>query len=304
MRILPALILLLLLVGAPACVGGEDVPPSGRAAAGSGTAIVEALNAHRQHEGHRPLSPDPALQAVAEEVVAAIEERGTTRNVDLGTSAFVGRVRTRGYVERKLVIGTVEGGTPREVAEQWPEVDPRLWQRFLGPELRDVAVAVGWKGAVPYVLVLAGVTRAQSLAEAGAGLELDAVRSKILDWTNRLRARRGLWELQPNDTLDAAAQRYAEDMIASDFYGHESPGGTTVMERVRSGGYRALHAGENLAQGSADPREVFDGWVESESHRRNLLHPGFRHLGVGMAQGETGDGGYRIVWVQVFGRSR
>lgn len=289
MRIFPALTLLVYLLGAPA---------------GPGAPIVEALNENRQHEGHPPLAVHPALQEVADAVVAEIEDRGTTRNVDLGSNAFVDRVRARGYVERKLVIGTVEGGGPEEVAEQWPEVDPRLWQRFLGRELRDVGVAVGRKGRTPYVLVLAGVTQAQSLEEEGASLELDAVREEIRDWTNLLRARRGLWELKANETLDAVARRYAEDMIVRDFYGHQSPEDTTVMERVRAGGYRAVHAGENLAQGSADPREVFDGWVESESHRHNLLFPGFRDLGVGMARGWTADGDYRIVWVQVFGRPR
>jgi uncharacterized protein YkwD len=36
-------------------------------------------------------------------------------------------------------------------------------------------------------------------------------------------------------------------------------------------------------------------------HRRNMLNPDFRELGIGLVTGKTRDGEYRVIWVQNFG---
>jgi uncharacterized protein YkwD len=58
-------------------------------------------------------------------------------------------------------------------------------------------------------------------------------------------------------------------------------------------------AGENVAYGFRTGRSVVnDGWMNSEGHRRNILNPSFRLLGIGASKGH--DGKWYVS--QVFGR--
>ena len=92
-------------------------------------------------------------------------------------------------------------------------------------------------------------------------------------------------------------------MVAKGFYGHTSPRGATVRERVREVGYRALAVSENLARGHFSVHQVMDGWMASEIHRHNILSPQFVDAGFGLAAGKTAEG-YQVIWVQVFARRR
>jgi uncharacterized protein YkwD len=92
-------------------------------------------------------------------------------------------------------------------------------------------------------------------------------------------------------------------MLRRGYFEHKSPDGTTVRERSKAAGYNWRSIGENIAEGQLSVAEVVDTWMNSPGHRRNLLDPGFRELGVGLALG-NGRGGYRVLWVQNFGTPR
>lgn len=51
--------------------------------------------------------------------------------------------------------------------------------------------------------------------------------------------------------------------------------------------------GENLAKGQLTVEEVMQDWMNSPGHRRNILEPSFKEIGVGI---------FRDLWVQNFGR--
>lgn len=58
------------------------------------------------------------------------------------------------------------------------------------------------------------------------------------------------------------------------------------------------YAGENVAYGYPTGRSVvLDGWMKSAGHRRNILDPGFRAMGIGARKA---DGTWYVS--QVFGR--
>jgi uncharacterized protein YkwD len=86
-------------------------------------------------------------------------------------------------------------------------------------------------------------------------------------------------------------------MVRQRFFDHVSPGGSTLLRRVRRGtGYlQSVHAfalGENIAWGSgeyATPAETMDGWMHSSGHRHNILNRRFRHVGIGVALGAPED---------------
>jgi uncharacterized protein YkwD len=86
-------------------------------------------------------------------------------------------------------------------------------------------------------------------------------------------------------------------MVRENFFDHVSPGGSTLLSRVRRGtrylrGVRNFTLGENIAWGSGDyatPAETVKGWMESAGHRANILNRGFRHIGVGVMLGAPAD---------------
>src|SRR5262249_22009106 len=101
--------------------------------------------------------------------------------------------------------------------------------------------------------------------------------------------------------LDHAAQHHAEDMLARGYFEHTSPDGDTVRERTHDYGYRWRAVGENIALGQLTVDQAMDSWMKSPEHRDNILDGEYRDLGVGLAMGESRKG-FRILWVQVFGR--
>jgi uncharacterized protein YkwD len=110
---------------------------------------------------------------------------------------------------------------------------------------------------------------------------------------NHERSRRGLTSLKPVGSLTAAADAYARRMARDNFFDHTAPNGSTFITRIRStsyltGGVRSWSVGENIAWGTgtlATPKAIVASWMKSAGHRANILTPGFRELGLGIAVG-------------------
>jgi uncharacterized protein YkwD len=113
---------------------------------------------------------------------------------------------------------------------------------------------------------------------------------------NEERADRGLKPLVASSTLDRAADDYAADMVKRRFFDHVSPGGGTMMDRIKAAGWSpngSWSAGENIAWGSgslATPASIVAGWMRSAGHRANILNGRFSRIGVGIAAGAPRDG--------------
>ncbi len=125
-----------------------------------------------------------------------------------------------------------------------------------------------------------------------------AWQARILDLVNDARAQAGLATLVYNETLEAMASDYACDMISDQFFAHVNPrSGETLEGRVTASGYEYAVVGENLAAGQPTPEQAFEDWMNSPTHRANILDPRFLELGVGVREG----GEHGIYWVQHFG---
>jgi uncharacterized protein YkwD len=128
---------------------------------------------------------------------------------------------------------------------------------------------------------------------------LDQVETTILRLVNHERVMRGLKRLHRDKRLERAATRFSRSMVANDFFSHVSPAGSTVLSRVKATGYltgaRGWSVGENIAFGTghyATPGETVEAWMRSPGHKANILRPGFREIGIGIALGAPGyDGG-------------
>ncbi len=124
-------------------------------------------------------------------------------------------------------------------------------------------------------------------------------KSDVLRLVNQARAGEGQAPLIWNETLERQASQYACELIHYDFFDHDNPvTGSNLAERTADFGYRYVWIGENLAAGQQTPEEAVTAWLNSPCHRKNILHPAFTELGVGIRTG----GDYGIYWVQEFGR--
>jgi uncharacterized protein YkwD len=112
----------------------------------------------------------------------------------------------------------------------------------------------------------------------------------VLCLVNRRRAAHRLRRLRLSKELSLAARDHSDDMVARDYFAHDGPAGDTLTTRVRSSGYAAKHpaydVGEALAWGQfVSPAGLVSALMHSAVHRRILLTPGARDLGIGLTLG-------------------
>jgi uncharacterized protein YkwD len=109
---------------------------------------------------------------------------------------------------------------------------------------------------------------------------------------NEERTSRDLVALRADDELDGVAAKYSKAMVRQGFFAHVSPGGSTLVQRVRTSRYLkgadGWTLGENLAWGAgtrATPARTVAAWMASPGHRANILEPRYRHIGIGLVLG-------------------
>lgn len=120
---------------------------------------------------------------------------------------------------------------------------------------------------------------------------------KMLEYNNAERSARGIRSLSRNSTLDAEAQRWAEKLAAEGRMYH-SPSTYALTVGFRSGA-------ENLAYHdySLSASQAHNMWMNSSSHRRNMLDPAFHAAGFGIACSTQSGRAYAIAVVEFGGDS-
>ncbi|MCX6787112.1 MAG: CAP domain-containing protein [Candidatus Kaiserbacteria bacterium] len=103
--------------------------------------------------------------------------------------------------------------------------------------------------------------------------------------TNQDRALQGLAGVTEDPLLDRAAQAAALDMATNGYFAHVSPDGKTPWYWLDQVGYRYSYAGENLAVNFSDSENVETAWMESPTHRANIMKPQYTQVGFGTANG-------------------
>lgn len=123
--------------------------------------------------------------------------------------------------------------------------------------------------------------------------------SVVVDLTNRERKDVQTRALTANILLEKAAQMKADDMATHSYFSHESPDGNAPWEWIKKTGYQFAYAGENLAINFFDSQDVVSAWMNSESHKENILDKHFTEIGIGTARG-TYKGKEALFVVQFF----
>ncbi len=124
--------------------------------------------------------------------------------------------------------------------------------------------------------------------------------TEIVRLTNHERQTRGLSALNLNEKLSAAAAKKASDMFAKNYWAHVSPTGTQPWYFITDSGYAYRFAGENLARDFSDPGAVVTAWMNSPTHRDNLLNSRYQEIGVAVVDGSL-QGRETTLVVQMFG---
>lgn len=144
-------------------------------------------------------------------------------------------------------------------------------------------------------LLLAAVLLVGACPAAGAASLPDGCQSQeweVLKLVNRERIAEGLAPLSTYGALQAIADVRAAELVS--VFDHIRPDGTSCFTAYS---VPYLYAGENIAAGYDTPDYVMYGWMNSPSHRDNILTSCFTHLGVGYVATSTD---YRHYWSQNF----
>ncbi|NCU30268.1 CAP domain-containing protein [Candidatus Saccharibacteria bacterium] len=123
----------------------------------------------------------------------------------------------------------------------------------------------------------------------------------LLTAANMSRQANGLPALQLNGQLNSSAQAKANHMISFDYWAHVAPDGTEPWYFFNQAGYNYLRAGENLAYGFNTGFEVNTGWMNSTTHRENILGD-YADVGFGIANGVNYQGSENTVVVAHYGK--
>jgi Cysteine-rich secretory protein family len=116
------------------------------------------------------------------------------------------------------------------------------------------------------------------------GASTDVSASELLSDTNTQRLDDHESPLLLNDRLTSAAQAKADDMVARNYWSHDTPDGQTPWTFITAAGYSYASAGENLAYGFSSSSALTNGWMNSPEHRANILNQHFSQVGFGVAR--------------------
>ena len=140
-----------------------------------------------------------------------------------------------------------------------------------------------------------------STSIASASAKAQTVNGVLFGLVNAERLAAGLPVLKINPLLAQAAEEKALDMMARGYFDHTSPNGREFFSWIDERGYKYSIAGENIAVNvyALSPEKIVESWMNSPTHRANILSEKYSETGVGVASG-TFEGKQAVFAVQLF----
>ncbi len=129
------------------------------------------------------------------------------------------------------------------------------------------------------------------------------VSSNMIAQINKSRAESNLLPLRENLNLTSFAYLKGQDMMNRDYFAHDTPEGKRPWEFIDKSKYDYVYAGENLAIDFSTSEAVHEAFMNSPSHKRNILNPKYLDVGVAVLNG-TMSGHKTILLVEFFGTQR
>jgi uncharacterized protein YkwD len=131
----------------------------------------------------------------------------------------------------------------------------------------SVALGLGWmqQNVEPQ-------RQAQDLPAVAPSQEPRALNADLMEQLiNDERVKLGLATLASSETLRASACAKLDHMVKYDYWSHTAPDGTEPWHFFDVVGYSYTKAGENLAYGQRTEAAVVSGWMNSQTHRENIV---------------------------------
>ncbi len=104
---------------------------------------------------------------------------------------------------------------------------------------------------------------------------------------NQIRKENKLPELQKNVQLQNAAKQKTIDMVSNKYFSHISPNNKKWSDFIKDEGYDYIYAGENLAKDYDNSKEIIAAWIESPTHKENILNPDYNDTGIAVSMNKT-----------------
>jgi len=112
--------------------------------------------------------------------------------------------------------------------------------------------------------------------------------NQIAALINNVRVENGLEPLAADGALTDVAISRSQDMLNRGYFSHYTPEGTNVFNFLKGAGISYRYAGENLAQSQpasiGSPEAFLNAWMNSPSHRDNILRAQYIKIGVSMIE--------------------
>lgn len=121
----------------------------------------------------------------------------------------------------------------------------------------------------------------------------------LIELTNRERQDAGLNSLTANQLLTQAALAKSKTILESQTFKHNI-NDKKFSSWIRDAGYNYSYAGENLAIDFVTSEGVMEAWKNSYLHKKNILSPYYREVGIAAINGKF-QGQDTTVVVQIFG---
>ncbi len=118
---------------------------------------------------------------------------------------------------------------------------------------------------------------------------------RMVELVNAQRAKLGIAPLKWREDLATVGRKHSTDMFERGYFSHYSPEGKDVGDRLIDAGITYSYAGENLAL-APNVERAHTGLMNSQGHKRNILDPAFKEIGIGVING----GVYGEMFTQVF----
>lgn len=155
-----------------------------------------------------------------------------------------------------------------------------------GPIARPAAARHMLAAVLTAALLCTGfavATPAASATSSGGTMTMapDTYEKRVQRHINRVRANRGLPHLRLERCTDRVAERWSRHLASTGRFQHRSM--AHVLRRCD-----AAYAGETLGRGTISPWRLVRMWLQSPGHRRILLSPKPRRIGVGTVKDAHG----------------
>jgi len=117
------------------------------------------------------------------------------------------------------------------------------------------------------------------------GYSSEITAQKVYQETNQQRLKLNLSSLHYNQKLSDSAVKKAEDMLKNNYWAHNSPTGATPWDFLKAEKYEYSIAGENLAKDFYDTNSMMKAWMNSPTHRDNIINSKYQEIGIGVVSG-------------------